>query len=141
MKLDPRIIVDSTHLTMAQYILQFGTEAKMTTHKLSLVSAFILLGSASALAQSAEAPAPTTPEPTSTTVATDTEGRALIGENLVYNPAVTPDDAGDAETLYVLNDGTIKDSGEWAADDSKACKASGGIEVPLPAGRMGCIRL
>lgn len=112
-----------------------------TTHKMTLVSAFILLGSASALAQTAGAAAPTTPEPTSKTVATDKEGRSLIGANLQYNPAVSAADAGEAETIFVLNDGTVKDSGEWAEDDRKACKASGGIEIPLPAGRVACIRL
>jgi len=84
--------------------------------KLSLVSALILMGTASAFAQTATAP--TTPEPTSKIVATDAEGRALIGEQLQYNPNVSGADG-----------------------DSKACKASGGIEIPLPAGRIGCIRL
>lgn len=109
----------------------------MTT-KLSLITAFILMGSASAFAQTAAAP--TTPEPTSKIVATDAEGRALIGESLQYNPNVSGAD-GEAETLYILNDGTVKQSGAWGEDDRKACEASGGIEIPLPAGRVGCIRL
>ncbi len=106
--------------------------------KLSLVSALILMGTASAFAQTATAP--TTPEPTSKIVATDAEGRALIGEQLQYNPNVSGAD-GDSETIYVLNDGTVKQSGAWGEADRKACKASGGIEIPLPAGRIGCIRL
>ncbi len=106
--------------------------------KLSLVSAFLLVGTVSAHAQSATAPA--TPEPTSKTVATDAQGRTLIGAPLQYNPAVSGAD-GDAETLYILNDGTVKQSGAWGEEDRKACKASGGIEIPLPAGRIGCIRL
>jgi len=106
--------------------------------KFSLVSAFILMGSASAFAQSATEP--TTPEPTSKTVATDAEGRTLIGERLQYNPNVSAAD-GDAETLYILNDGNVKQSGAWGEADRQACKASGGIEIPLPAGRIGCIRL
>jgi len=116
---------------------QLGTEATMMT-KLSLVSTLILMGSASAFAQSATKP--TTPEPTSKIVATDAEGRTLIGEQLQYNPNVSAAD-GDPETLYILNEGNVKQSGAWGEADREACKASGGIEVPLPAGRIGCIRL
>lgn len=112
-----------------------------TTHKLTLVSAFILLGSASAMAQTAGAAAPTTPAPTSTTVATDAQGRSLIGANIQYNPAVSGANSGETETLYVLEDGTVKKSGEWGEADRAACKASGGVEIPLPAGRIACIRL
>ena len=106
--------------------------------RISLVSTLILMGSTSAFAQTAAAP--TTPEPTSTTIATDKEGRLLIGEQLQYNPNVSAAD-GEAETLYILNDGNVKESGAWGEEDRKACKASGGIEIPLPAGRIGCIRL
>ena len=109
----------------------------MTT-KLSLVSAFILIGSASAYAQSAAAPA--TPEPTSKTVATDAQGRSLIGAPLQYNPAVSGID-GEPDTLYILHEGAVKQSGAWGEADSQACKASGGVEIPLPAGRVGCIKL
>lgn len=119
----------------------------MTT-KLSLVSTFILVGTVSAHAQTPAAPAapapaaaaPTTPEPTSKTVATDVQGRSLIGAQLQYNPAVTAAD-GDPETLYFLNQGTVKQTGAWGEEDRKACEASGGIEIPLPAGRVACVRL
>ena len=90
--------------------------------------------STSAFAQSA------TPEPTSRTVVTDAEGKNLIGAAIGYNAAAGGSE-GNPETVYVLDNTNVKKSGSWNATDSAACKASGGIEIPLPAGRVGCIRL
>lgn len=105
------------------------------TNKFSLLSAIVICGSFGAFAQIASAA-----EPTSKTVATDAQGKTLIGAPLGYNSAAGDPD-GDGDTVYVLNDGTVKQTGAWSEADSQACKASGGIEIPLPAGRIGCIRL
>ena len=49
--------------------------------------------------------------------------------------------AEEETTIYVVEDGMILPSGTWSAQDSAACKASGGIELPLPGGRTGCFKL
>lgn len=106
------------------------------TNKFSLLSALVICGSFGAFAQIASAA-----EPTSKTVATDAQGKTLVGAPLGYNPAAGNPDEGDGDTVYVLSDGTVKQTGAWSEADRQACKASGGIEIPLPAGRIGCIRL
>jgi len=44
-------------------------------------------------------------------------------------------------SIYVVEDGAILPASAWGASDSEACKASGGIELALPAGRIGCFKL
>ncbi len=105
------------------------------TNKITLLSAIVICGTLGGISQIASAA-----EPTSKTVATDAQGKSLVGAPLGYNPAAG-DPEGDSDTVYVLNDGTVKQSGAWSEADRAACKASGGIEIPLPAGRIGCIRL
>jgi len=43
-------------------------------------------------------------------------------------------------SIYVVGTGEILPSGAWSAQDSAACKASGGIELPLPADRTACFQ-
>jgi hypothetical protein len=114
------------------------------TRKLSIAAAIVLLGATSALAQTTATPtaAKNMVEPTSTTVATDAQGRALIGAPLSYNSgAGTAGIDDEAETVFVIEGGTVKGSGEWTAADRKACKDAGGIELPISAGRVACFRI
>ena len=105
------------------------------TAKLSLVAAFVLLGGASALAQ-------TDATATSSKVATDAQGKALIGAPLGFNPAADAGEVeGDAETLFVIESGTAKQAGAWTEADRQACSASGGIELEISAGRIACFNL
>lgn len=112
----------------------------MTT-KFTLIAAFVLLGSTSAMAQS-NAPAAENPvQPTSKTVATDSQGRALIGAPLGYNSSGAAGIDDSSETVFVIQNGTVKPSGEWTQVDREACKAAGGLEIPISAGRTACFRL
>ena len=113
------------------------------TPKLKIAVAFVLLSGTSAFAQTTATPSATaTVEPTSTTVATDAQGRALIGAPLQYNSSVGSTGIdGEAETVFVIEGGTVKGSGEWTDADRKACKDAGGIELPISAGRVACFRI
>jgi len=116
------------------------------THRFITAVTVVLLSSGTAFAQSATAPAAeaavaTTPAPTSTTVRTDEQGKTLIGAPLGINIAATGGDDGTPETVFVLDTGKLKPAGEWTAADRKACSDSGGIELPVSAGRVACFRL
>lgn len=73
-------------------------------------------------------------------IGTEKEAKALIGA-----PLDTSASGGSAEpqneTLFFLEGNTVKPSGEWTEADRKACSDAGGTELPLPAGRIACIRL
>lgn len=63
---------------------------------------------------------------------------------IVTDPLSVSADAESAEdeiSIFVVGTGEIRPSGAWSAQDSAACKASGGIELPLPAGRTACFKL
>ncbi len=65
-------------------------------------------------------------------------------EILIEEPLVVDPNAERAEqdvSLYVMEEGTILPSASWTARDSEACKAAGGIELPLPSNRIGCFKL
>jgi len=49
--------------------------------------------------------------------------------------------AEEETSIYVVGDGTILPASAWGARDSEACKASGGIELPLPGSRIACFKL
>ena len=49
--------------------------------------------------------------------------------------------AEEATTLYVVEDGMVRPTAAWSAQDSAACSASGGIEVPLPGNLTACFKL
>ena len=106
-----------------------------------LIAALVLVGTTGAMAQSNAPAAPNPVQPTSKTVATDSEGRALIGAPLEYNASGAPSAAENSETVFVIQNGTVKPSGEWTQADSQACKAAGGLEIPIAAGRTACFRL
>lgn len=106
------------------------------TLKVTTIAALVALTTTPVFAQTAA----NTPEPTSTTVATDAQGRALIGAPLGYN-AASGGIGGEAETLFVIDGNNMKPAGEWTASDRKACSDSGGIELPVSAGRVACFRL
>lgn len=107
----------------------------------SLIAAIVLFGTTGVMAQS-NAPAAQNPvQPTSKTVATDAQGRALIGAPLEFNAAGAAGTADNTETVFVIQNGTVKPSGEWTQADSQACKAAGGLEIPISAGRTACFRL
>lgn len=44
-------------------------------------------------------------------------------------------------SIYVVEEGTVLPASSWSATDTEACKASGGIEVPLPGNRIACFKL
>ena len=44
-------------------------------------------------------------------------------------------------TIYVVEEGTVLPASSWNQEQSDACKASGGVEIPLPAGRIACFKL
>ncbi len=112
------------------------------THRFLATATVVLLGCGGAYAQAVTAPAASaTPAPTSKTVATDAQGKALIGASIGFNPAAAGGTGGDAETVFVLETGNMKPAGEWTAADRKACSDSGGIELPVSAGRLACFRL
>jgi len=63
---------------------------------------------------------------------------------VLTEPLTVAADAPPAEedvSLYVVGDGTILPASEWGAADSEACKASGGVELPLPGGRIACFKI
>lgn len=116
------------------------------THKILTAATIVLLSGSAAFAQSTTAPsAPaasaTPPAPTSSTVRTDEQGKSLIGAPLGFNVTATGGDDGTPETVFVLDTGKLKPAGEWTAADRKACSDSGGIELPVSAGRVACFRL
>jgi len=102
------------------------------TRKLSIAAALILMSSAVAMAEST---------PTSSSVATDAEGKGLIGAPLSYNPSAEGGNEGNPDTLFVIDTSSAKSSAEWTEADRKACKDSGGIELPISAGRIACFAL
>jgi len=63
----------------------------------------------------------------------------ILVEPLTVDPNAP--DAEEAVSLYVVGDGTILPASEWSAADSEACKTSGGIELPLPGGRIACFKI
>lgn len=70
------------------------------------------------------------------------EAQALIGAPLdtsASGGAGEPE--GDVGPLFVITGNNVKPAGEWSEDDSKACKAAGGVELPISAGRIACISL
>jgi hypothetical protein len=67
-----------------------------------------------------------------------------MAATLVSNDAASARNAAPLEedvSIYVVEDGTILPASSWGENDSAACKASGGVELPLPAGRIGCFKL
>lgn len=74
-------------------------------------------------------------------VASDPRGRLLIGAPLdpTYRDSEPLSDG--LNTLFVIDDNNLKDAGTWTAEDRAACEADGGVELPLPAGRIACFRL
>jgi len=101
------------------------------SNKFSIAAAFMLMSSV-AMAESAEK---------ASSVTTDAQGKTLIGAPLSYNPAAEGGNEGKPDTLFVLETGSVKSTAEWSEADSKACKDSGGIELPVSAGRVGCFAL
>jgi len=63
----------------------------------------------------------------------------LVVDTLTVDAAAQP--VEDDVEVYVVGDGEILPSTAWGAQDTAACKASGGIELPLPGGRIGCFKL
>lgn len=108
-------------------------EANMI-HTFSTAAAIILISATAALAQTATAP-------TSSKVATDTEGKSLVGAPLSFNPSAEGGNEGKPDTLFVIETGSVKSAAEWSEADRNACKASGGIELPVSAGRIACFAL
>jgi hypothetical protein len=70
-----------------------------------------------------------TPAQASTLVGTSTTG--------AVNAAPLQEDV----TVYVVEEGTVLPASSWNQDQSDACKASGGVEIPIPGGRIACFKL
>lgn len=49
--------------------------------------------------------------------------------------------AGEDISLFVVGDGSVLPAETWSAADSEACKSTGGVELPLPGGRIACFKL
>ena len=67
-----------------------------------------------------------------------------LAATILVEPLTVDPNAPDAEesvSLYVVGDGTILPASEWSAADSEACKTSGGVELPLPGGRIACFKI
>lgn len=63
---------------------------------------------------------------------------------IVGTPQTSGLDAAPLEedvTIYVVEEGTVLPASSWNQDQSDACKASGGVEIPLPGGRIACFKL
>ena len=86
-----------------------------------------------------------TPDAASLRVApieTTAEAKALIGAPLDTSASGTSGEPeGDVGPLFVITENTVKPAAEWSAEDSAACKAAGGVELPISAGRIACINL
>lgn len=80
-------------------------------------------------------------------IAPEEVSKALLGAPLrtpEETYAITSDpayDITDDESLFVVEGGTVKNADSWSAADSEACKSSGGIELPISAGRIACFKL
>jgi hypothetical protein len=74
-------------------------------------------------------------------IVSDARGKLLIGAPLEQSYRESEPLSDGQDTVYVIDSGNLKESGAWTAADSEACKASGGIEIPLPAGRIACFDL
>ena len=108
--------------------------------QLTLASALVLCASGFATAQDSG-------PVTLPSITTDELSEVLIGAPLLSNQEkyeLTQDpkyDVANDESLFVVEGGTVKDAGAWTAADSEACKNSGGIELPISAGRIACFKL
>lgn len=129
----------SVKISLAAAILFAGTFAA------SAQTATTDTSSAPAVAASTPVAAPTANPDDFTTapgkVVSNEQGKLLIGAPLgtSYRESEPLSDGGD--TLFVIESGNLKESGAWTAADREACAASGGIELPLPGGRVGCFNL
>ena len=74
-------------------------------------------------------------------IVSDTRGKLLIGAPLSQSYRESAPLSDSEDTLYVIDSGNLKEAGAWTAADSQACKASGGVELPLPGGRVACFDL
>ena len=75
-------------------------------------------------------------------IETTAEAKALIGAPLDTSlSGAGADPQGDTGPLYVIEGNNMKPAAEWTEADKKACDAAGGIELPISAGRIACIRL
>ena len=70
---------------------------------------------------------------------TPAQAATLIGGDLSAAP--NAESLNEDVEIFVVDDGMILPAANWTASQSAACKASGGVELPLPAGRIGCFKL
>ena len=57
------------------------------------------------------------------------------------NAGINADPLEEDVTVYVVEDGTILPESAWNQQQRDACKASGGVEIPIPGDRIACIKL
>lgn len=108
------------------------------TLKITALAALVCGLATPALAQTAVDPASLKVGPIESTA----EAKALIGAPLDTTLSGGSGEAeGDIGPLYVIGGNNVKPAGEWTEADKKACDAAGGIELPISAGRIACIRL
>jgi hypothetical protein len=70
---------------------------------------------------------------------TPAQASTFIEGSLISDP--TAESLEENIDLYVVEDGTVLPAASWSAEQSAACKAAGGVELPLPADRIGCFKL
>lgn len=108
--------------------------------QLALASAIVLCASGAAIAQ--ESDTVTLPLITADELSEVLIGAPLLSSQEKYELTQDPQyDVANDESLFVVEGGTVKDAGTWTAADSEACKNSGGIELPISAGRIACFKL
>lgn len=67
-----------------------------------------------------------------------------MAATLVADDIANAQDAAPLEedvSIYVVEEGEVLPASAWGTAASEACKASGGVELTLPAGRIGCFKL
>lgn len=67
-----------------------------------------------------------------------------LAATIVNEPLSVASDApsaGEDISLFVVGDGSVLPAETWSAADSEACKSTGGVELPLPGGRIACFKL
>ena len=70
---------------------------------------------------------------------TPAQAATLVGTS--QNGALDAAPLEEDVTIFVVEDGTILPASSWNQDQSDACKASGGVEIPIPGERIACFKL
>ena len=67
-------------------------------------------------------------------------GAPLLSNDEKYELTKAPEFQFSPTDYLVIGEDAVKPAESWNATDTSACEASGGIVLPLPAGRTMCFR-